>query len=120
MSPDLLRRRISRLVRDGYLPRIALQQGLAGHGEGAYCDACGKRIDDRDIRYNVDCQTRQSARRSLRLHLACHNVWQEVVQKANGGEGNGADTLPEVSGRRRPSWSPWGGFDPAGAPKNPH
>jgi hypothetical protein len=85
MSSDVLGRRIIRLMMDGYLPRISRPRVLAGPGEGIQCDACGKCIRTREVQYDIEYETaRQGPRRTLRLHLACHDLWQAAVRKVNG------------------------------------
>ena len=71
-----IRARIREMVETGELPCEESGKVWAGRGSGTHCAACGETIESTQIEFEVAL----SATTILRLHRACHQIWQEECE----------------------------------------
>jgi hypothetical protein len=80
MEQELLRRRMTELLRNGRLRRFAIHPRVyAGYGEGLPCEVCGETISVNQVRYDIE--DRQGA--SFRVHLGCRRLWEDLLREAH-------------------------------------
>jgi hypothetical protein len=61
-------------LKHGQLPRESAQKIWAGYGRGAECAACGRRIKDSEVEYELEFASLMHLR-PVRLHRTCCDVW---------------------------------------------
>jgi hypothetical protein len=77
MKSELLRERIKDLLESGCLPRMTQPRTWVGYGSGSACDICREQIGIDDVEYEIEDATQQT--KGLRLHLHCHNLWNDAL-----------------------------------------
>lgn len=80
MANKILRAKVNFLLREGALPSLAADLRIyGGPGDGSLCDICDEEITPGEVQYDVE-QRPPDRRRTLHLHLNCHQAWLESVR----------------------------------------
>jgi hypothetical protein len=70
-EPDELVARIRGKVLARHLPKEDCRRTWHGYGTGAICVACDRPVDANDV--EVECELPGGG--TIRLHLACYEIW---------------------------------------------
>ncbi|HZS33556.1 MAG TPA: hypothetical protein VFC42_09275 [Methylomirabilota bacterium] len=73
MDESTIRSRIRAMIRTGQLPCDEPEATWAGRGNGKLCAACREPIAREEVEFEVEL----APARVIRLHRACHVLWQE-------------------------------------------
>jgi hypothetical protein len=61
-------------LKHGQLPRDSAQRMWAGYGHGQLCSACGTRIDENEVEYELEF-TDLERTQPVYLHRTCCDIW---------------------------------------------
>ncbi len=73
MDESTIRSRIRAMIRTGQLPCDEAEATWAGRGDGKLCAACREPVARAAVEFEVEL----SSGVVVRLHRACHVIWQE-------------------------------------------
>ena len=84
---DELGRLAKQRIQAGELPCDPDRRMWGSRGSGALCSLCGRPIRHEEVEYEIE-MPEEGAERVLRLHLACHSVWQAECMRARDAPAN--------------------------------